>query len=1126
MKNKRRTVNEWLTKKLFLLILSLFSISAFAQNITVKGTVKDGIGETIIGGSVLVKGTSNGTITDIDGNYTLSDVPSSGVLEFSYIGMRPQTINVAGKNIIHVVLVEDSKVLEEVVVTALGMKREQKALGYAVTELKGDQINNNSINPVSSLQGKVAGVEISNSDGGIFGSTKIQIRGASTLSSNNQPIYVVDGVILDNSTRGDDLDSGTTDANDYGNDLKNLNPDDFATISVLKGAAATALYGSRGLNGAVVITTKGGGKYKGFGVDVSQTFGIDHAYRTPDVQTVYGPGSRPGRINYGEGGNVWIPTFYKNRDGDPTVIGAPKLGWGLPYDSSVMIEDYDRRKIAYSPIIDNMLDMYQLGFNTNTNVSVRGGNETTSFYSSLSYKKANSTTLNNTFERYSLLVKGSHKISERVDVAATVTFANSTPRNAARSAGEYFYNQALNPLFDVKHYKDKYLSEQGGIARQGDKYGDVPSASKDYWFGIEQNDFTRTETVVRPILEVNVKIADWVRFRGEGNMNYLYVREEKKTLGTGIAYEGGNYSLAQQTKEQTTFAGTFTFDKAVKDFTFGGFLRGEYYNNYQAAYSVATDGLIVPGQFFIGNSKRQLNSSGKIEGTKRMLSAVFSFSTSWKNQLYLDITGRNDWSSSLVYTNKTGNYSYFYPSISGSWLISETFKMPEWISFAKVRGSWAQVGNDTGAYEINSGYGVGNIQLIGGDYVYINSFSSSLISPDLKPERKNAWEVGVDLRFLNNRINLDATYYKENTKDQIMNITVPSISGINNQLINAGNIQNSGIEIALNTVPFRNKDWEWTLDFTYTKNDNKIISLHPDAAEYLGLQGSTGWGDIRIQSAAKIGGPYGMLISDIAAKRDENGNILLKWSDSDRSAYADRSGKNDVIGDINPDFLGSVGTSLTWKNLSLRVALDMRFGGKVASYANRYGTTYGWTESSLQYRDAGHGGMSWTSGYLNGDGTPTGSFGYTYHDGMIPEGVFSPNQMVTGVDGKQHNVGGMSYMDAYKAGILEPMHASSYHNYANSWSTGVVNDAWVHDLKYIALREITVGYSLPNSVASKIGAKKLALSFSARNLGYLYNSLPNNINPEGVRGNKSGEFRMRTYDPYTANYMMTINLGF
>ena len=1096
------------------------------QTGTCTGIVKDATGEGVIGASVVVKGTTNGTITGLDGDFSLSNVKEGDIIVISFVGYATQEIKWTGKPL-DVLLKDDTQLLGEVVVTALGMKREEKALGYAVTELKSEELYTNTVNPVASLQGKVAGVEISNSDGGIFGSAKIQIRGASTLGSNNQPIYVVDGVILDNSTQGRDMDGEEIDAIDYGNELKNLNPDDFETVSVLKGAAATALYGSRGLNGAVVITTKGGGKFKGFGVDVTQTLGIDHAYKQPGIQTVYGPGARPGRIGYGENGNTWIPTYYTNAKGEPSLIGASTLGWGLPYDSSVMIEDYDGRKVPYSPIKNNMLDMYQLGFNTNTNVSVRGGNEKTSFYSSVSYKKVNATTPNNTFERYAFLVKGSHKISDRVDVAASVSFANSKPRNAARAVGEYFY-QGLTPLYDAKYYRDKYLSEQGGIARSGDTYANVPESSKNYWFNIDNMDYNRKETVVRPILEVNVKIADWVRFKGEGNMNYVYIREENKELGTGVAYEGGNYKLAQQTKEQTTFAGTFTFDKAIKDFNLGGFIRGEYYNNYQTAYSVETDGLIVPGQFFIGNSKRQVKASGKIEGTKRMLSAVFAFNASWKNQLYLDVTGRNDWSSALVYANKNGNYSYFYPSVSGSWLISETFKdkMPSWISFAKIRGSWAQVGNDTGAYTINSGYNVGNLQLIDGSYVYTNSFSSTAISPNLKPERKNAWEVGLDLRFLDNRINLDATYYKENTRDQIMNISTPSISGVSNQLINAGNIQNSGVEIALNTIPFRNKDWEWNLDFTFTKNNNKIIELHPDAAEYIGLRGSTGWGNMRIQSAARVGGPYGVLISDITPKRDDNGNIILKWSDSDRSAYADRSLKNEVIGDMNPDFLGSVSTGLTWKNLSFRMALDMRFGGKVAVYGNRYGTAYGWTESSLKFRDEAHGGMTWTSQYLNADGSQSGSYGVTYHDGMIPQGIFASGTQVTGIDGKTHDVSGMSYQQAYENGILEPMHAASYYNYANQWSTGVTNDGWIHDLKYIALREITVGYTFPSNIAGKIGAKRLGVSFSARNLGYLYNSLPNDVNPEGVRGNLSGEFRIRSFDPYTANYTMTINVGF
>ena len=552
------------------LVPEKLDVSISLQSGKVTGVVEDNFGP-VAGASVVVKGTTNGTITDMNGNFSLEGVNNGDLIQISFIGYMTQELIYKGQAI-SVKLAEDTQKLDEVVVTALGMKRSEKSLGYAMKEIKGDELNANLINPVAALQGKVAGLEISGSDGGMFGSSKVQIRSASTLGKNNQPIYVIDGVILDNSIKegNPDWDSNP---NDYGNELKNLNPDDFETVSVLKGAAATALYGSRGLNGAVVITTKGGGKFKGFGVDVTQTLGIDHAYKQPSIQTVYGPGARPGRIGYGENGNTWIPTYYTNAKGEPSLIGASTLGWGLPYDSSVMIEDYDGRKVPYSPIKNNMLDMYQLGFNTNTNVSVRGGNEKTSFYSSVSYKKVNATTPNNTFERYAFLVKGSHKISDRVDVAASVSFANSKPRNAARAVGEYFY-QGLTPLYDAKYYRDKYLSEQGGIARSGDTYANVPESSKSYWFNIDNMDYNRKETVVRPILEVNVKIADWVRFKGEGNMNYVYIREENKELGTGVAYEGGNYKLAQQTKEQTTFAGTFTFDKAVKDFNLVGFIGG------------------------------------------------------------------------------------------------------------------------------------------------------------------------------------------------------------------------------------------------------------------------------------------------------------------------------------------------------------------------------------------------------------------------------------------------------------------------------------------------------------------------------------------------------------------------
>lgn len=1116
------------------------------QDAECKGVVVDAMGEPVIGASVVVKGkTGVGTVTDIDGNFTLKNVKKGETLRVTSLGMTPVEVIFNGSNI-KVTLKDDSKALDEVVVTALGMKRETKALGYAVTEVKGDELARaNTISPIQSLQGKVAGVDISSSDGGIFGATKIQIRGASTLKGNNQPIYVIDGVILDNNVSGSDDLNWTANPSDYGNELKNLNPDDFESVSVLKGAAATALYGSRALNGAVVITTKSGkGKKKGVGVSFSQTVGFDVIVGHPEAQYEYGYGLWPGERDNVGNGNRWqdsgtpnnpnsfgVSTLGVNSAGVASLRNAQYTGygWGPKFDGSP-IENYDETMTTYSPYKNPADEYYKTGINSNTNVAVSGGNDVASFYSSFSYKHSDGQTPNNTFDRYSMLLKGTYQITKKIDIAASMSMAYSKPRNAQQEIGLYTVYSGLPRWSNPSDWKDKYKGEHGGIASTsyGDKYGYVPGTVKSLWWNLYENDYVQKEWVFRPTWEVNYHILDWLTAKVDGNINQYSRNIETKSLGSGYAMEGGGYSLQSYTKTQLTLGATLSASKQLGNFNLGGFARMEYYNNTEQSNSVSTNGgLIVPGQYFIGNSKNTANYGGSISGTKRMVSAIFAINASWKDQLYLDVTGRNDVSSALVYSNGTGNYSYFYPSVSGSWLITESFKnqLPKWISFAKLRGSWAQVGNDLDPYSLNQGFSVGNITTANGK-IYTNNFSSSSVyAQNLKPERKNSWEVGLDFRVLKNRIGLDVTYYKENTKNQIMSIATPGVSGIDSKVINAGNIQNSGIEVALNTVPFQNEDWQWDLDFTYTRNRSKIVSLYP-GVDYLSLQGQVNAYDFRIGSVAKVGGEYGLLMSDIAPARDDNGNILLDWDDYDRIGYQKRSGKVEVIGSTQPDFLGSVSSTLRYKDLSLHVALDCRFGGKVASYANRYGTANGNTKSSLKYRDEAHGGITWTSKWLNSDGTQSDSYGITYHDGVIPEGVFAQGTSIACVDGVTRDMSGVSYAEAVEKGWLEPAHAGAYWYYMNDWGVGVVNGSWYETLNYIALREVSLNYRLPNAWASKIGAQGLNVSFTARNLGYLYNSLENNINPESVRGNRAGEFRIRSFNPYTANFMFTLNASF
>ena len=699
-----KSKNLFSMKGFFILLLSLCAFSISAQTVTVSGTVTDDTGAEVIGATVIVVGNpTHGTVTDYEGRYTLSNVPANGSLQISYVGMVTQTVPVNGRTTINVVLSTDTEILEEVVVTALGMKREQKALGYAMKELKGEELVSNIINPVAALQGKVAGVEISQSDGGMFGSAKILIRGASTLNKNNQPIYVVDGVILDNAiSRSGDADWDQA-ANDYGNELKNLNPQDFATVSVLKGAAATALYGSRGMNGAIVITTKSGQARKGLGIEVSQTFGTDYVYKQPRLQNVYGDGAMSSYVDYGEtdaNGEYYRfdnqRQFMLNSQGKRTHLGSWQgLGYGPKFDGSE-IEYYDHTYRPYEAVKNNFKDTYNLGFNSNTNVAISGGNEKTTFYTSLGYLYSQGTLPNNDFQRLTLLTKATHDISSRVNLEATLSFANSIPRNAQPNIGEYYIDGTFSRAYDPDYFKKKYKGSHGGLASTsfGDEYGSVPG--RGLWWSIYENDYRRKETSVRPGLSLKVKLTDWLNWNTEGNYNYYFYRDENKQLGSGYANEGGYYSLSQYNKEQTNLYTTLNALYNMGDWTIGGFLRGEYYNNREQYSRTWTNGgLIVPGQYFIGNSKENVGYDSYVGGEKRMYSIAAQFNASWADQVFFDVTGRNDWSSSLVYSDGHGTFSYFYPSINGAWLMHNTLDLPDWVSFMKVRGSWAQVGNDT-----------------------------------------------------------------------------------------------------------------------------------------------------------------------------------------------------------------------------------------------------------------------------------------------------------------------------------------------------------------------------------------------------------------------------------------------
>ena len=422
-----------------------------------------------------------------------------------------------------------------------------------------------------------------------------------------------------------------------------------------------------------------------------------------------------------------------------------------------------------------------------------------------------------------------------------------------------------------------------------------------------------------------------------------------------------------------------------------------------------------------------------------------------------------------------------------------------------------------------------------GNSSYYMTIPGSVKDFNLKPERKTSWELGTDYRMFNNRVGMDLTYYKENTRDQIMSVSVPAASGVTSALINAGNIQNSGFELALNTIPIETKDFSWDLNFTWTKNWSKIVELSDLVASYIALQGNADYGNYRIGSVAKVGGTYGLLMSDKMPMKDYNydddGNItggsglpvFTGYSKGTGTTYYRRAGKVEEIGNAVPDFLGSANTTLRYKRLSLRASFDARFGGYVASYGSHYGTAYGYLATSLRGADAAHGGVTYTSRWD----------GLTYDDGIIPEGIFLKGTSIPQPNGDPYVVqsgptseNGETYQELIDKNLIDPSHASAFTYYTHSWGQGIVDDTWYKKLNYICFRDLSIAYALPEKAARAIKAQAVSLQANAHNLGYILNSMPNKENPESVRGTRAAEFRIRNMQGVTTYYTFTVNVRF
>lgn len=907
--------------------------SSSVAKVTTTGQVVDAKGEPLIGVSILEVGTTNGTITDIDGNFTLS-VNEGATLEISYIGYKTQTLPVRAK-LGQIVMKEDTEVLDEVVVTALGIKRSQKALSYNVQEVKGDALTAvKDANFMNSLAGKVAGVQISSGATGAGGAARVVMRGMKSLTKDNNALYVIDGVpVFNTGSSGGEGQYGSMGGSDA---VADLNPDDIASVSMMTGPSAAALYGSAAANGVVLITTKKGQTEK-TNLTVSNSTTFSKAYIMPEMQNRYG-------------------------------TSAGLLSWGAATD---------RR---YDPS-----DFFNTGANIINSIALSTGNAKNQTYLSASTTNSDGILPNNSYNRYNFTARNTTNfLNDRLTLDIGAQYIIQNNKNMV-SQGQYY-----NPLpalylfprgdnFDEIRLYERYDTDYGYM-KQYWPYGDGGmSLQNPYWI---QNKILRTSEKKRYMLNASLKwkVTDWFNITGRVNLdNSDYRNRSEKSASTLTTFCGVNGGLEDAMRqERSIYADVLgNIDKTFGEFRLNANFGASIYHTSMNQLSIAGD-LKIPNFFQMNNINYSANYKPDPQGYDDEIQSVFaSAELSWRNQLYLTVTGRNDWDSKLAYSKHP---SFFYPSVGLSAVLSDMLELPEVISYAKIRGSYTIVASSFDRFLTNPGY-VYNAQT--------HNWENPTVYPmdDMKPEKTKSWEIGLNLKFWENRFNLDATYYRSNTLNQTFSVDIPPSSGYNKAIVQAGNVQNQGVELGLGF----HDEWAgfgWSTNAAFTLNRNKVIrlasgSVNPVTGEEIQMENMpVGWlGKENV--APRVILTEGGSMTDIYVynqlTRDNNGNIKV---DQNGNLSMTSSSTPTKVGDLDADFNLGWTNHFTYKGIDLGVVLSARVGGLAYSATQGILDYYGVSEASATARDNGgipiNNGLVTAQKYYQTIGTGEGGYGRYY----------------------------------------------------------------------------------------------------------------------------------------------------
>lgn len=881
---------------LSMLLLTLFTIAAYAQN-TVTGTVKDAKGEAIPAVSILVKGSTQGVSSDAEGKFRIN-APQGSVLIFRYIGFQTQEVTVGTSNTINVVLADESNNLNEVVVTALGIQREKKSLGYAVQEVKGESlVEAREPNVVNTLSGKVSGLQVTRSSNGPAGSSKITLRGNNSLTGDNQPLIVIDGVPVNNFTGATNNDYYNPSI-DYGNGLSDINSEDIESVSVLKGPSASALYGSRAGNGVILITTKSGRIQKGLGIAVSSTFGIEDIFTRPKMQNDYAQGDQ-------NGFDPMLSTSW-----GPKITGQTVTNW--------------RGEQEVLSAHDNLGNYADQGFSSNQSVSLQQQYKSTSVYTSFNRLDDRSMIPGAKLQRTNLLARAISKFGEddKWTVDTKVQYSNSDAQNRPASGANP--NNVFATLYQFPRSLDiRQLNPAvDPVTKQMIWYNTGPALNP-YW----AKDYNLNQDVRdRYLLNGSLKyqVNSWLNAEIKAGADKFSTTTEGKLYGGSPSNAGGLYSLGKQTFTETNFSFLLSgqkdnlIDRLGGNFTVGGNLMSQK----NSALNGNSGQLNVPNLFSLNNGINNPTVE-QLYNEKRINSLYGTLGVNWDGYLFLDGTFRNDWTSTLHPDNR----SFFYPSLNLSLVVTEMLSklgttVPEWITYAKIRGSAASVGNDLPPYQLYNTYNIGkdpNGNTTG-------SRNEILFDPYVKNELIKSYEAGAELRLFKSRLGLDFSIYKSNATNQLLNLPLDPLSGYRFMKINSGDIQNTGIEITLDGRILESENGlNWNMGVNFSRNKNTVVSIKDDIELYrLG-----GFDDVGV--FAKAGAKYGEIYGSTFRRVEDNASPFYGQLLLDANGLPQVGDQNVRLGNQQADALLGITNTFSYKGFNLSFLIDGRFGGKIFS---------------------------------------------------------------------------------------------------------------------------------------------------------------------------------------------------